>query len=467
MQNKQILDSAITASSEYRSASYGRLHFLRRSWQVTGGWVAQWNDKDQFFQVNFIDWRKVTRVAIQGRVDEDQWVESFSLSYGFDSVFFQDYTEEEEKKVFPGNFDRYTPVSHDLKNPIITRYIRINPITWKSHISMRAEFYGCREGLEIPEIVCASPLGMENGKIPDSSIVASSRFDQFRGPERGRLNEKTEGNFKGGWVPYYYPKDYQFLQIDLENVTKVTRIATQGSFDINWWTKTYTLDYSQDGVTFTSHNNGQVLQGNTDKVHTVGHILDPPIIARFIKINVKTYQEMPSLRVELYGCSDGFPTPKPPLCLEALGMQNKQIPDSAITASSEYRSASYGRLHFLRRSWQVTGGWVAQWNDKDQFFQVNFIDWRKVTRVAIQGRVDEDQWVESFSLSYGYDSVLFQDYTEEGVKRVFPGNNDRYTPVSNDLKYPIITPYIRIHPESWHDHISMRTEFYGCIEGEN
>ena len=52
---------------------------------------------------------------------------------------------------------------------------------------------------------------------------------------------------------------YQFLQIDLENVTKVTRIATQGSFDKNWWTKTYTLDYSQDGVTFMSHNNGQVL----------------------------------------------------------------------------------------------------------------------------------------------------------------------------------------------------------------
>ena len=52
---------------------------------------------------------------------------------------------------------------------------------------------------------------------------------------------------------------YQFLQIYLENVTKVTRIATQGSFDLNWWTKTYTLNYSQDGITFMSHNNGQVL----------------------------------------------------------------------------------------------------------------------------------------------------------------------------------------------------------------
>lgn len=49
-------------------------------------------------------------------------------------------------QVFQGNHDRYTPVSHDLETPIIARYIRIHPETWKTHISMRAEFYGCRDG---------------------------------------------------------------------------------------------------------------------------------------------------------------------------------------------------------------------------------------------------------------------------------------------------------------------------------
>lgn len=49
-------------------------------------------------------------------------------------------------------------------------------------------------GFDIPEVVCASTLGMENGKIPDSAIVASSRYNQYWGPERGRLNEDTEGN---------------------------------------------------------------------------------------------------------------------------------------------------------------------------------------------------------------------------------------------------------------------------------
>ena len=50
------------------------------------------------------------------------------------------------------------------------------------------------EGFRPPIIVCASALGMENGKIPDTAIVASSRYNQYWGPERGRLNEKKDGN---------------------------------------------------------------------------------------------------------------------------------------------------------------------------------------------------------------------------------------------------------------------------------
>ncbi len=105
------------------------------------------------------------------------------------------------------------------------------------------------------------------------------------------------------------------------------------------------------------------------------------------------------------------------MCLDALGMQSERIPNSAITASTGSHSAINGRLHFLSRSGRV-GGWVARQHDENQFLQVNFGDWRKVTRVAIQGRQDFDQWVKSFSLSYGYDSVIFEDYKEESVKKV-------------------------------------------------
>lgn len=50
----------------------------------------------------------------------------------------------------------------------------------------------------------------------------------------------------------------------------------------------------------------KVLQGNIDYTSAVGHNLNPPIVARFIKINVKEFVGYPSLRVELFGCTKGM-----------------------------------------------------------------------------------------------------------------------------------------------------------------
>ena len=60
-------------------------------------------------------------------------------------------------------------------------------------------------GFDIPKIVCAGALGMENGKIPDSSIMASSRYNQWWGPERGRLNEQKEGIGRISLCSHHHP----------------------------------------------------------------------------------------------------------------------------------------------------------------------------------------------------------------------------------------------------------------------
>ncbi|KAL9955598.1 hypothetical protein ACROYT_G036941 [Oculina patagonica] len=472
MQNNQIPDSALRASTSYNVNSMGprngRLHFQAKSGQY-GAWAVSTNNEFQYFEVNFGDWTQVTKVATQGRQDGNWWVKSYSLSYSYDGVFFIDYKEDDVVKVFSGNSDRYSVVTHRLENPIITRYLRIKPKTWNGYISLRAEFYGCRQGFTPPVIKCRDPLGIESGKIPSSAIVASSQYNQYWGPDRGRLRTVTEGSYGGGWAPQYNDVK-QFLQFDLGKVTKITAVATQGRSDADWMVTSYRLAYSVDGGSFTPYGDGdgQVFTGNNlDRNEPIGNIIDPPIIARYIQIRVKTWKGYTSMRAEFYGCTEGFPTPKPPVCLEALGMHNGNIPDSAITASTVYNAyakAFYGRLHSLYMSGRY-GSWIAQKNDKFQYLQVDFGDWRKVTRVAIQGRQDADQWVKSFSLSYGYDPVFFEYYQEDDQKKVFSGNNDRYTPVSHDLKNPIITRYIRIHPEEWQSYISMRAEFYGCKEG--
>lgn len=50
-------------------------------------------------------------------------------------------------QVFAGNKDRNTIVEHLLVTAFNARFIRFHPKTYSSHTCMRAEVYGCRNGM--------------------------------------------------------------------------------------------------------------------------------------------------------------------------------------------------------------------------------------------------------------------------------------------------------------------------------
>ena len=110
-------------------------------------------------------------------------------------------------------------------------------------------------GFTPPQIKCRDPLGIESSKIPSSAIVASSQYNQYYGPDRGRLRTEGQGSYGGGWAAQYNDVK-QFLQFDLGKVAKVTAIATQGRSDANWMVTSYTLAYSVDGGSFTPYGEG-------------------------------------------------------------------------------------------------------------------------------------------------------------------------------------------------------------------
>lgn len=111
-----------------------------------------------------------------------------------------------------------------------------------------------------PDLACRGyPIGMENGKIPDDNIVASSwqePFHSFR-PEAGRLN-----NDDGVWCPNTLgeaDKEY-FLQVEFPARYNICAVATQGSPLYNTdWVKKYRIQHSMDGENFTLYTeNGTV-----------------------------------------------------------------------------------------------------------------------------------------------------------------------------------------------------------------
>ena len=99
-------------------------------------------------------------------------------------------------------------------------------------------------------VVCMpTPLGMESGAILDSQIRASSIWHPNYAAQQARLHFKAGGGKSGSWSSLFNDNN-QWLQVDLQQTTRVKGIATQGKNAFSQWVTRYKLQYGEDGHTF-------------------------------------------------------------------------------------------------------------------------------------------------------------------------------------------------------------------------
>ena len=87
---------------------------------------------------------------------------------------------------------------------------------------------------------------MQNGRIQDSQITASSIWGASLSTKQGRLNSASSWSVRRN-------DQNQWIQVDLGREKVVTVIATQGRANYNQWVKTYSVSYSSNGNTFESY----------------------------------------------------------------------------------------------------------------------------------------------------------------------------------------------------------------------
>ena len=110
----------------------------------------------------------------------------------------------------------------------------------------------------------------------------------------------------------------------------------------------------------------------------------------------------------------------PERCDIPLGSEDGRLPDVSFTASSIYNAhyAAYqGRLNAMR-SGSRYGSWIARYNNRRQWFQIDLGNRAIIIKIGIQGRYDANQWVKSFTVSYGMNGFHFRFYKEGGRTRV-------------------------------------------------
>ena len=94
-------------------------------------------------------------------------------------------------------------------------------------------------------------------------------------------------------------------------------------------------------------------------------------------------------------------------CFLPLGMESGYLPDSALSASSSWdanHTPELSRFNKIPPKGKA-GAWCARSSNGNQWLQLYFGRETTVTKVAIQGRHNYNQWVMSFSLSYSVDGI--------------------------------------------------------------
>ncbi|CAB3983234.1 EGF-like repeat and discoidin I-like domain-containing 3 [Paramuricea clavata] len=143
MESRKIADSRITASSQY-SASY-RASYARLNSNTY--WLSKPNNRNQWLKIDFKYRATITDILSQGRGSSNQYVRTYTLSYSDDGINFKSYQRSGKKRVLKANVNDKCIAKTTLEPVIVARFIRIHPVTWKGHISMRVEFIGCFEGI--------------------------------------------------------------------------------------------------------------------------------------------------------------------------------------------------------------------------------------------------------------------------------------------------------------------------------
>ncbi|XP_022083790.1 lactadherin-like [Acanthaster planci] len=142
-------------------------------------------------------------------------------------------------------------------------------------------------------------------------------------------------------------------------------------------------------------------------------------------------------------------------------MEDGTIRNKQISASSSRRRglASAGRLNAASK-------WSPNVN-ANSWIEVDLTESTVVSGVITQGGPRGWGYVTRYKVSYQTKSSPDRLHVtdERGNIKVFIGNNDGNTPVTNVFKERVEAVTVRIQPTKWRNGVCLRIELVGCRRG--
>ncbi|XP_022804380.1 zinc metalloproteinase-disintegrin-like kaouthiagin-like [Stylophora pistillata] len=283
------------------------------------------------------------------------------------------------------NFDS---VNRRGLNPKVTaRYLRINPPYWNGWPCLRTDFMGCSKDEAIPtEPTPLKSYGLNLCLTPRSKNCSPNDNDPIVYAS-GVLCSESHFQFTLGTDGV------------LRHTCSGKMVCTENGGTGNSVKIVVSSTCSLEDSKFERTSGRSLKHVKSSKcLHTTGGW---PGVDKYMVI----YNGCNVKRLELwFGKQD---------CVEPLGMQNGEIKDSQITASSARKGepAQNARLNLKGKYW------CAGEKSKSEYLQVDLGEVKTVSKVLIQGRGTWYSWVTGFFLHYSDDGQRWATYTESGDKR--------------------------------------------------
>uniref|UniRef100_G3VBW3 F5/8 type C domain-containing protein n=1 Tax=Sarcophilus harrisii TaxID=9305 RepID=G3VBW3_SARHA len=265
-------------------------------------------------------------------------------------------------------------------------------------------------------------------KMDASNLSLLSHAGQWA-PKLARLNS-------AGSINAWSSQDANpWIQVDLLRPMIIHGIQTQGARQkfSSLYISQFTIRHSLDGQMWKNYRGNStgtmmVFFGNVDASGIKENAFDPPVIARFLRLQPSHFSGRPAW--ELLGS-----------CSLPLGVENGAISDAQLTASSHKAS--------VFATWAP---WRARLN-----LQGRTNAWRPRVNLGVLGTTG--------LLRKGRHGVMTSGSVKKSSSfffQIFKGNRDHSSPVVNPVEPPLFASHLRIHPWRWANHIALRVEVLGC-----
>ncbi|KAM8826012.1 discoidin, CUB and LCCL domain-containing protein 1 [Synchiropus picturatus] len=135
----RIFTSNASSSWQPTSRSLGNMDVARESVQ----WTSAGDDSRPWVELGLTDRSSVTGVITAG--SEELFLRSYSLQFSKDRRNWKVYRGalSKDTKVFPAHTEGHLRVRNNLLPPVVARFIRLQPLTWRGQASAQIQVLGC------------------------------------------------------------------------------------------------------------------------------------------------------------------------------------------------------------------------------------------------------------------------------------------------------------------------------------